>query len=137
MPRDASPQVPHLTKTDLYQIREAIRRWGKPAELVHEYGEAPLSRSFGQWEKFVTTDWDEDLWPEYNHDIGCRTWIQVAIEHATQQTRERLEALVRPLDDAFRRKMRPLEISTSRSAPLRKAAYFWETHTIIQQPGHE
>jgi hypothetical protein len=137
MPQNASPQVPHLTETDLHQIREAVRHWGKPAELVHEYSEALLSRHFGWWEEFVTTDWDEDSQSEYDHDIGCRTWIQVAIEHATPQTREQLEALVRPLDDAFRRRMRPTATQKSRSAPITEAAYFWETHTIMRQPGHE
>jgi hypothetical protein len=133
MPCDASRQLPHLTETDLRQIREAVRRWGKGPDIVSRYGDEMLGMHFDMWEAMVGDEWPADLYPEYHHDIGCRTWIQVAIEHATPRTRDRLADLVRPLDDVFKRRMWPWDGQSARSgAPLTEAAYFWDTHTILE-----
>jgi hypothetical protein len=133
VPYDAS-RLPRLTEADLRQIRDAVRRWGKPHDVVHGYGDELLRRHFEWWDEFVGDEWDADLYPEYSHDIGCRTWIQVAIEHATPRTRDQLAALVRPLDDVFKRRMWPKDRQSPRwRAPLAEAAYFWETHTILER----
>ena len=70
-----------LTPEDLNSIREAIRDWGKPNDCIEGYTGAQLYRHFEWWEQFVTTDWAGWDISEYGHDIGCRHWIQLAIEH--------------------------------------------------------
>ena len=71
-----------ITQDDLRSIREAIRKWGKPAECIDGFTGAELYRHFERWQPFVSTDWTDWDISEYGHDIGCRYWIQVAIEHS-------------------------------------------------------
>jgi hypothetical protein len=120
-----------LTRDDLRSIREAIHQWGKPAECVDGFTGVELYRHFEGWEQFVETDWADWDQSEYNHDIGCRFWIQVAIEHASPATRAVLEQQVVSLDAIFIAQMRPVRCSNiSECAPLSQHPYFWETHTI-------
>lgn len=121
-----------LAESDRESIRQAIHDWGKPGELADGFNGGKLYEYFERWENFVSTDWTNWDSSEYNHDIGCRVWIQVAIEHASPETRSDLERAVKPLDDRFKAHMAP---ATSRgmqrsAAPLSAGPYFWDTHTI-------
>lgn len=120
-----------LTADDLHAIREAIRRWGEPSDRVEGFTGAELYRHFGRWEQFVSTDWSHWDISEYDHDIRCRYWIQVAIEHSCPVTRSVLESQVAPLDAQFQSCMRPAKHpDISEGAPLSRQPYFWESHTI-------
>ena len=121
-----------LTTEDVASIQRAARLWGKPQEVVEHYGEVALRRHFKCWEKFVHASWDEDWYPEYDHDIGCRYWIQLAVEYATPETRDRLQEAVKPLDDLFKQRMRPCPLHERASlGPFLGRPYFWETNTIL------
>jgi hypothetical protein len=81
-----------LTPEDMRSIREAIGQWGKPPECIDRFSGAELYRHFETWQQFVDTnraDWDRS---EYDHDIGCRCWIRVAVEHSCSATRTVLES---------------------------------------------
>ena len=120
-----------VTHEDLDSIRAAVQAWGKPQDVVDAFNGARLHDHFERCALVVDTDspdWDIS---EYDHDLGCRVWIQVAIEHSSPKTRSLLEDVVRPLDDAFKRKMRPSwRRHRTPEAPLSEGPYFWETHTI-------
>jgi hypothetical protein len=120
-----------LTSDDLYAIRDAIRHWGKPSDYVDGFTGAELYRHFERWKQFVSTDWSRWDISEYDHDIGCRYWIQVAIEHSSPATRSVLERQVASLDAQFQTQMRPAKRpGILDCAPLGERPYFWETHTL-------
>ena len=120
-----------MTLEDLELIRRAIRAWGKPADVAEQFDGAALYGHYERWEQFVETDWANGDITEYDHDIGCRTWIQVAIEHSTPLTAVRLRRAVQPVDDAFQVQMKPCrEVQPRRVTVLREDTYFWQTHTI-------
>jgi hypothetical protein len=79
-----------ITVADLESIRDAIRKWGKPSRVADEYEGARLYDQLCAWAQFVDTDWADWDQSEYDHDIGCRYWIQVAIEHSSSATATRL-----------------------------------------------
>jgi hypothetical protein len=120
-----------LTPEDLRSIREAIRRWGKPADCINGFTGAELYRHFERWRQFVETNWADWDISEYDHDLGCRYWIQVAIEHSSPATRTTLEQQVAPVDALFRKQMRSAKHSkVIELTPLSQHPYFWESHTI-------
>jgi hypothetical protein len=120
-----------LTPSDLHTIREAIRQWGMPQTYIDGFTDAVLYRHFERWEQFVNIDWSEWDWSEYSHDIGCRFWIQVAIEHSSLDTRIVLEQQVAPLDAIFQSRMRPLKRPNVLGCiSLSHHPYFWESHTL-------
>ena len=116
--------------SDLEAIRGAIRKWGKPSSVVDEYAGARLYDEFCAWAQFVDTDWEAWDQSEYNHDIGCRSWIQLAIEYSSSATAIRLEAAVAPIDARFKSRMRPARRMIERTPVLQGHPYFWETHTL-------
>jgi hypothetical protein len=117
-------------------IRTALQAWGKPANIVGEFDGARLHNYYEQWAQFVQTDWSHWDISEYDHDIGCRYWIQIAIEHATPQTRVVLEQTILPIDETFIAQMRPCEFRQySAREPLSNHPYFWEINTIYPQQG--
>lgn len=121
-----------LTDEDVALIQNAIRIWGKPADIVEDYGEMLLRKHFSCWQKFVSFKWDENWTSEYDHDLGCRYWIQLAIEYATSPTSEMLRSRVQPLDEMFRQRMKPTPTSRKVSpGPWKDGTYFWETNTIL------
>lgn len=92
---------------------------------------AELHRHFESWEQFVDTNWVDWDSSEYDHDIGCRFWIQVAIEHSCPATRTVLEQQVAPVDAVFQSRMRPAKRPDIREGtPLSQHPYFWESHTV-------
>ena len=120
-----------LTSDDLNSIRDALRCWGKSSDCIEGFTGAELYRHFERWDEFVTTNWNDWDLSEYLHDIGCRYWIQVAIEHSYSETQSVLKRQIEPLDVAFRGRMKPASRpNVSDSVPLSKRPYFWETHTI-------
>jgi hypothetical protein len=120
-----------LTPEDLRSIRDAIRRWGKPTDCVEGFNGAELYRHFERWQLFVDTNWADWDISEYSHDVGCRYWIQVAIEHSCPATRLVLEHQVEPIDTEFRAHMKAAKRpDVLDRAPFSKRPYFWETHTI-------
>ena len=120
-----------LTPEDLRSIREAIRRWGKPTECISEFNGAELYRHFERWQQFVEINWANWDRSEYDHDIGCRFWIQVAIEHSCPSTCITLEEQVAPVDALFQTRMRPAKRPTIlEGAPLAHHPYFWESQTL-------
>ena len=123
-----------LSEEDLRGIREAIRAWGKPRDVLDRYNGASLYNHFEIWEQFVSQEWSGWDISEYHHDIGVRTWIQVAIEHSTATTRADLERAVKPLDDKFKGRMVPLSSTTRyETSVLSEGPYFWEQHTIYPE----
>jgi hypothetical protein len=117
--------------SDLERIRSAIRRWGKPAEVADAYDGSLLYRHVEAWHQFVKTDWGNWDASEYDHDIGCRVWVQLAIENSCAGSSERIELAVRPADEHFRASMVPAVAWCRRTTPvLDSHPYFWETHTI-------
>jgi hypothetical protein len=120
-----------LSATDIDNIQRALRSWGKPSEVVDTFNGATLYNYFERWETFVDTDWAAWDVSEYDHDLGCRVWIQVAIEHASATTREALERAVGPLDARFKERMAPAETPRDlESAPLSHKPYFWQSNTL-------
>ena len=120
-----------ITLEDLALIRRAILTWGKADAVAEQFNGAALYGYYERWAEFVEADWA--IWDvsEYDHDIGCRVWIQVAIEHSTPPTASRLQRAVQPLDDTFRAQMKPCRnAKAGRASVLRGDTYFWQTHTI-------
>lgn len=113
-----------LTPEDLHSIREAT-------DIAEGFNGARLYDHFEGWETFVETDWlDWDV-SEYDHDLKCRFWIQLAIERSCPATRAVLEQQVAPLDARFQEVMRPTKSRHGMNRlPLSGHPYFWETHTI-------
>jgi hypothetical protein len=83
--------------------------WGKAQDVIHEFNGARLHDHYEMWAQFIDTDWENWNISEYHHDIGCRYWIQLAIEHSTSQTRSSLEQAVQPLDERFKARMKPCD----------------------------
>jgi hypothetical protein len=120
-----------LTSDDLHSIREAIHRWGKPAGCIEGFTGAELYRHFEMWEQFVDANWAGWDRSEYDHDIGCRFWIQLAIECSCPATRAVLEQQVAPVDARFQMQMRPAKRpNILECVPLSGHPYFWESHTV-------
>ena len=121
-----------VTPGDVESIRRAITAWGKPREVADTFDCAVLLQKLKSWEEFVDCDWEDWDISEYLHDIGVRTWIQVAIEHCSSDVfRATLEEAVAPMDASFRSRMMPMELRRTQSgAPLSDGVYFWETGTI-------
>ena len=76
-----------ITLDDLHAIRVALTQWGKSPEVVQNFTGAELHRYYEAWSQFVETDWEAWDIAEYRHDIGCRYWIQIALEYAAVETR--------------------------------------------------
>ncbi len=126
-----------ILEADQEAIRSALIRSGYSKELTSRFFGSGLRTDFEGWEVFVTTDWSNWDISEYDHDIGRRYWIQVVIENSCAETRSRIEAEVKPLDDLFLNNMRLLRsprISRGQ-LPLSSHPYFWETGTI--HPDHD
>ena len=124
-PRDFS-----ILPEDLDRIRAAVAIW-KGAELARTFSGARVAHYAEAWSTFVETDWASWDRSEYDHDLGCRYWLQVILEHGDSSTRARLETAIRSSDDVFRARMRPQSRPEKAHVPvLCEHPYFWETHTI-------
>ena len=122
-----------ITSDDLTKIRLAIRRWKADPEISETFNGGALYDHFQQWQQFVDSDWEGWDISEYNHDIGCRAWIQLAIENSTQQTATLLENEVSKIDERFKERMKPFKkewLSPYLRSPFKNAPYFWEAYTI-------
>jgi hypothetical protein len=120
-----------LNAEDMHSIREALRRWGKSEESVDGFNGSTLYRYFERWHQFVETDWTTWDQSEYNQDLDCRFWIQVAIEHSCPATRNDLELEVDFIDARFKACMKhAIEPSILVGTPLSQHPYFWESYTI-------
>ena len=120
-----------LSEQDRQQIKDAIRKWGKPENLCTSFNGGQLYKHFEVWSDFIEMDWTSWDSSEYDHDIGCRYWIQLSIEHATPATRLALENAVAKADAAFKACMKPVKRpKILNPSPLSQHPYFWETHTI-------
>ncbi len=120
-----------IEASDLERIRDALRRWGKPRDVIENYSGSLLHQHLGAWKAFVETDWSNWDISEYHHDIGCRSWIQLAIENSEHNTADRIHQAAKVLDKLFRAKMSPAVESCRNTTPVLKShPYFWETHTI-------
>jgi len=129
-----SPYNFELTHADLESIKRAIRLWGKSESIATEYSGALLHKQFEMWEHLIDSDWANWDISEYNHDIGCRAWIQIAIEHSGEKTKASLTSSVNPLDDLFKKSMKPIKIETwQTNKALAKQPYFWESHSIYPE----
>lgn len=127
-----------LTSSDLEKIRIALRVWGKSQEVVDNFSETRLQEHYGNWSQFVDNDWENWDISEYIHDIGCRYWIQIAIENSGGDTAKNLERLVQPIDDRFKVKMQPCQtVSYASKDGLLNHPYFWETHAIHPELSRE
>ena len=117
--------------SDLERIRDALRRWGKPCDVIENYCGSLLHQHLIAWQEFAETDWSKWDISEYHHDIGCRFWIQLAIENSEPNTADQIHQAAKVSDELFRAKMSPaVESCRSSTTVLRSHPYFWETHTI-------
>ena len=115
---------------DLDRIRGALTAW-KGADLAQAFWGDRVADYAEAWSQFVETDWSEWDPSEYDHDLGCRYWLQVFIEHSAPSTRSRLERAIQSTDAAFQTRMRPAaRVPASRVPVLHEHPYFWETHTL-------
>ena len=122
-----------ITRDDLAKMRDAIRQWKADPEISENFNGGTLYDHFQRWQKFVDTDWEGWDISEYNHDIGCRAWIQLAIENSTVETAMSLENEVSRIDDKFKVSMKPFQkewLPVHLKKPFKHGPYFWETHTI-------
>jgi hypothetical protein len=120
-----------LTTEDAQLIRAALQQWGKSQEVIEAFFELGIGFYLKEWANFVYTDWAPYDISEYNHDIGVRYWIQLAIEHSTPETRAILEEAVTPLDECFRARAKPCRPKRYASpGSFSGHPYFWETSTI-------
>ena len=120
-----------LSELDREQIKDGIRKWGKPEELSNNFNGGKLYSHFEAWSDFVETCWDDRDISEYDHDIGCRYWIQLCIERSTAATQPALERAVAASDCKFETRMKQRQHSNAlQMSPLSHHSYFWETHTI-------
>ena len=118
---------------DLANIRTALRSWKADPNIALNFDGSSLYDHFQCWEQFVDTNWEGWDISEYMHDIGCRAWIQLAIENSTTETAALLEQKVKTIDARFKNKMKPFQerwISFYLKEPFKNGPYFWETHTI-------
>ena len=121
-----------LPNADLHQIRSAIVRWKRNEELAHQFDANRLRLHFGYWEKFVQQEWQGWDESEYDHDLGCRYWIQFSIEYSSVERKMALEKLVMPIDNQFQVKMQPLpNPKLVDYGILHHHPYFWEINTIF------
>lgn len=123
-----------LSTGDIVLVQDAMKKGGIPQYVVEQFGETMLRQDFEWWDRFVHFPWSEDWEDEYDHDIGSRYGIQIAIEYATPATREKLQAAVKPLDEIFKQRMKPSTFMEKRIPPpsiLKGRPYFWETNAII------
>ena len=121
-----------LPNADLHQIRSAIVRWKRNEELAHQFDANRLRLHFEYWEKFVQQEWQGWDESEYDHDLGCRYWIQVSIEYSSVERKMALEKLVIPIDNQFQVKMQPLpNPKLVDYGILHHHPYFWEINTIF------
>jgi hypothetical protein len=124
-----------LTEEDLGAIQPVVESWmpGHGDAFTEQF----LDDQLLAWETFVNTRWYSDLDFEYNHDIGVRYWIQVAIEHATPETSDTIAEAVQPADDTFQKRMvltdEPELHASSRQDVFKRKAYFWELFTIMNK----
>lgn len=126
---DSTPDL-SILPADLQRIREAVTVW-KGADLANSFWGARVVDHATAWSELVETDWNDWDQSEYNHDLGCRYWLQVALEHCDPSTRTRLAAAIRATDEDFQARMRPAARPAGhRIAVLSEYPYFWETHTI-------
>jgi hypothetical protein len=126
---DSTPDL-SILPDDLERIRAAVTIWKGP-ELGRAFSGTRVADYASAWSQFVDTDWAGWDRSEYDHDIGCRYWLQVILEHSAIPTRARLESAIRQSDQVFRTQMRPIaRVPTWRVPVLGEHPYFWETHTI-------
>ena len=125
-----------VTTNDLKLIRRAISSW-KPRFNNLKFDGGALFNSIEGWKQFIDTDWETWDVAEYNHDLGCRYWIQIAIENATEETSQLLSKYLYPIDRLFILKMKPIskEFNNQKiNDVFKQETYFWYTHSI--HPDH-
>ena len=116
---------------DLAEIRRSLTNSEASPDVINSFSGATLHKEFEAWHSFVTTDWEDWDFSEYDHDLACRYFIQLAIEHSSPETAARLASAVAPLDAVFKSKMRSCAVRITRDhLELRDRPYFWESHTI-------
>ena len=125
-----------ITSKDLDEIRAAIQQWKADSEIAEKFDGGTLYNHYERWLQFVETDWEGWDISEYEHDIGCRAWIQLAIENSTPKTAILLENEVSKIDEKFKKKMKPFQknwVSSYLKSPFKDGPYFWETNTIHEE----
>jgi hypothetical protein len=120
-----------LSEQDRQQIRDGIRKWGKPHSLYTGFNGGRLYNHFEAWDDFVEMNWKDWDFSEYDYDIECRYWIQLSIEYATPVTKQALESAVAKADAKFKAMMKPTKRpKILQPSPLFSHPYFWEANTI-------
>ncbi|MBK7897254.1 MAG: hypothetical protein IPJ90_20680 [Anaerolineaceae bacterium] len=97
-----------ISEDDILSIRQALKNWGKSEGIINAFNELKLQEYYEAWETFVNTDWDNWDVSEYDHDIGCRYFIQIVIENSSTKTKKFLEEMIKPIDNVFKMNMRPV-----------------------------
>lgn len=121
-----------LNETDIKNIREALRKWKKPEEVVKKYDDKYLGNQIEAWKKFVSMEWHTGMGSKYAVDVTVRYWLQVVIESATTASIDKIQKAIDPYDEMFKSKMIPQQTTVyAAQTPLRGSEYFWETHTIL------
>jgi hypothetical protein len=127
-----SPRFPiWIEPEDLELIRASLKRSAVGDAIIASFTGSALHDEFEAWDSVVTADWDGCDFSEYDHDIGCRYFIQLAIEHSSPQSASRLAQAVESLDAKFRARMRPCRERITRvHLELKGHPYFWESNSI-------
>ncbi len=110
------------------RIREALQRTGVALDRATAFSGATIHKLLEEWEQFVTTDWTRWDVAEYSNDIHVRHTLEVVRTSLGDASRQRLDAVLAPLDQIFKRRMYPVE---SRGSARSR---FWVANTIWDTP---
>ncbi len=126
----------HLTTEDLQRVRKVFRLW-KRSFNSKLFNDKFLFDKCISWQKFIDLDWQDWDVTEYSQDLVCRSWIQLVIENATEETSLLLSKYLYPIDRLFILKMKPIskELQINKMNDVfKQETYFWYTHSIHPDP---
>lgn len=103
-----------------------------------KYDSDLLNRHLELWDTLVSEYWTEDFEPEYFHDIGVRSSIQVVLDNSSHN-KSKIEQRVLAADKIFKKKMVPIQRPYRAKRHDPNMSYFWETNTLLpaQEPSYE
>lgn len=94
--------------------------------------EGKLQEYLEAWEKFVEKDFKGDV-QEYLNNIQVREKLQVFLDQANSNMKEKINSSVAKADQLFQEKMKPLDphLKQKLQAFTNNVGHFWHTHGIV------